>query len=415
MLFRLLTIFCLLFTGLLSAQGRLLSHEHLATITTKAFDSLLNSTGAPRSLVTIRYDVEVYRVIYTTAWHDGSEIKASGLYFVPREPKEALALLSYNHGTRLKKKGEFKFQGEEAICAFYAADGYAVSMPDYVGLGSGEKRHLYHHAETEALANINLLRAVEEINQDLDLQIADQLFITGYSQGGHAALCTHQYIQEHLDGEFTVTASAPMSGAYDLAGVQGEVIFNAYETPGYLPYLLYSMQEVYRLIPEDQSFFVAPFDTLLPGLYGGDSSFMYVNSLLPEVPASIVRPELIAMIQEQPDNRVQKALEANSPLEWAPEAPVLLCYCKGDEQVRYQNAAMAQKRMEAHGAEHIRTLKVGGKKFRHGPCALYASIYGKLWFDSLRDGHKKGKFGTAGQRFLLRMGRMTYKKPKKKK
>jgi acetyl esterase/lipase len=414
MLFRLLTISFLLFSGILSAQGRLLSRERLTTITTSQFDSLVELTGSPKSLVSIRYDVDVYRVIYTTAWHDGSEIKASGFYFVPKASREPLARLSYNHGTRLQKNGEFKFSGEEAICAFFATDGYAVTMPDYVGLGSGERQHLYHHAETEALANINLLRAVEDINQELELEITEHLFLTGYSQGGHAALCTHQYIQEHLAGEFTVTASAPMSGAYDLAGVQAEVMYKPYETPGYLPYLLYSMQEVYGLIPDDQSFFIPPYDTLLPPMFLGKNSLKEVNTHLPDVPGSIVRPELITMMKEQPDNRVQKALEANSPLDWAPEAPVLLCYCKGDEQVKYENAGVAKKRMEANGAEHIKTLKVGGKKFRHGPCALYASIYGKLWFDSLREGHKKGKFGTAGQRFLLRMGRMTYKRPKKK-
>lgn len=414
MLFRLTILSVLFFSGSLLAQGRLLSHEKLTTITTAQFDSLLRSAGAPKSLVNIRYDVDVYSVIYTTAWHDGSEIKASGFYLLPREPKEVLTPLNFSHGTRLQKKNGFRFQGEEAIGAFYATDGYAVTISDYVGLGSGEKSHLYHHAETEALANINLLRAVKEINREMGLEVTDQLFLTGYSQGGHAALCTHQYMQEHLSDEFKVTASAPMSGAYDLAGVQAEVMYHPYETPGYLPYLLYSMQEVYRLIPEDQSFFIAPYDTLLPRLYTGDTALWYVNRLLPDIPAAIVRPELLAQMKAEPNNIVWKAMEANSPLDWAPEAPVLLCYCKGDEQVSYKNAGVAKKRLEAKGAEHIKTLKAGGKKFRHGPCALYTNIYGKLWFDSLRDGHKKGKYGTGKQRFLLRMGRMTYKKPRKK-
>jgi hypothetical protein len=404
---------------MLSAQGRLLSYKKVATIPAARLDSLLQATKTPPSLVQVRYTVDVYLVLYTTAFHDGSEVEASGYYLVPQNPQENLARLSYNHGSRLKKRSDsisagFKFSGEEAICAFFATDGYAVTMPDFIGLGLGEGMHLYHHSETEALANVNLLRATAQINRELGLPMGDQLFISGYSQGGHAALSTHRYMQQHLPDEFRVTACAPMSGAYDLDGVQSQVMYKPYDTPSYLPYLLYSMQEAYHVIPDSESFFIAPYDTLLPPLYDGSLGLRDVNAYLPATPAAIVRPELMTMMEKQPDNPLAKALQANSPIDWAPEAPVMLCYCTGDEQVKYENAAAAKKGMKAEGAKHIKTRKAGGRKFRHGPCAIYTNIYAKYWFDSFRKGSKYGRKGPWGKRVLLRLGRMGYKKKSKK-
>ncbi|MBL0019705.1 MAG: hypothetical protein IPP17_25555 [Bacteroidetes bacterium] len=85
----------------------------------------------------------------TTRWSDGSSVMASGLIFC-RMPLEAIPLVAYGHGTRLQKERLWNMKGEESICAFFAADGYAVAMPDYLGLGRGERNHLYHHANTEA-------------------------------------------------------------------------------------------------------------------------------------------------------------------------------------------------------------------------------------------------------------------------
>ncbi|MBO0155283.1 hypothetical protein J0688_25075, partial [Vibrio parahaemolyticus] len=46
---------------------------------------------------------------------------------------------------------------------------------------------------------------------------SSHLFITGYSQGGHVAMATHKVIERDYAREFTVTASGPMSGPYNLA------------------------------------------------------------------------------------------------------------------------------------------------------------------------------------------------------
>lgn len=409
-----LTIFIFLLASF-SANGRtvndnsrLISFRPISEISVAKLDSVRRAAKIPRSLASIKYDVQIYEVIYRTQNHKGREVQASGLYLVPVQLKTGMPALSYNHGTRLIKKRNEGLQGEELLGFFFASDGYAVCWPDYIGLGKGEGRHLYHHANTEALANVDLLRAARELNTVLNRSFGDHLFISGYSQGGHAALATHKYIQEHLQDEFSVTASAPMSGAYDMGGAQEKVMWKPYSDPGYLPYLIFSFQEAYEIFPENRSPFKAPFDSLLPPLFDGNHKLYEVNQILPDVPVEILRDDLLKEYLEDEHHPLRKAMEANTLLNWKPERPVLLCYCKSDEQVNYRNTLAAWKNMRNLGAKHVKK-RHSGKKFDHEICALYSTLYTKMWFDSFLNGSQHGRHGPVRNRFLIRLSRMLYK------
>ena len=52
----------------------------------------------------VRYGVDVYEIMYKTRWHDGSEILASGFYYIPQNNSDALPIMVMNHGTTLKKE-----------------------------------------------------------------------------------------------------------------------------------------------------------------------------------------------------------------------------------------------------------------------------------------------------------------------
>ena len=41
-------------------------------------------TKIPRAIAPVKNGIEVYEVIYKMKWHDQSTIKASGLYYVPK-------------------------------------------------------------------------------------------------------------------------------------------------------------------------------------------------------------------------------------------------------------------------------------------------------------------------------------------
>ena len=78
--------------------------------------------------------------------------------------------------------------------------------------------------DAEAQVAIDMLHAAAAFTAQNDVHTNSQLFITGYSQGGHAAMALHREIDRNWSDEFTVTASAPLSGPYSISGVMRNLI-----------------------------------------------------------------------------------------------------------------------------------------------------------------------------------------------
>ena len=215
----------------------IVSYTLYKTVTKEEFRATAQKRHLPKSVVPAHYDVDVYDVTYYTQWHDGSTIKATGLYFVPRSVKKPVAELLYDHGTRVTRGRGSKLGGEENICVGFAMDGYAVMEPDYIGLGNGDKFHLYQVASSEGQASVDMIFAARELDDSLHMKTSGQLFLTGYSEGGHASLATDKLIQDKYSDRLHVTASSPMSGAYDMSGARGRLCFT--RIPGHTIYLIY--------------------------------------------------------------------------------------------------------------------------------------------------------------------------------
>lgn len=392
------------------------SYTLIKTIQKAEIDAFRKEKKVPKTLIPVDYDVKIYEIIYNSTYADGSPVLASGLYFMPVGAQNEVPLVSYHHGTLIKKEREIGFWREQNFCIGFATGGYAVARPDYHGLGKGERRHLYCHAESEAQAVLDMLRAVKELNIINKDKVSNKLFLTGYSQGGHTTMAVHKSIQESYQEEFELVASAPMSGPYDLAGMQSGIIHKEYSHPSYLPYLLYGYQEAYGLFDNINDAFVAPYDTLLTELYSGEHTLKYINTLLPSIPKHILNSQLVNDFENNNNSSINKLLVENSVYDWAPQRPVMLCYCKKDEQVNYKNAKIAYKTMKNNGSNLIRKRNAA-KNLGHVPCAYVSVMYVRLYFDSFLKKIVKGKKlpknghqGDWGKRILLDFGKFLAKK-----
>lgn len=400
------TFFCL---STQAENSFLVSYEKKATYSKEELKTKWKDNKIKEFITPVNYSVDVYEIIYNTRWHDGSQIKASGYYYVPVDVKEPLPMMVMNHGTQLNKTMNVSLSGLQVGCVAFATDGYLALYPHYIGLGEGEKHHLYQIAESEAFANIDMLRAVREFNMELGIASNYQLFLTGYSQGGHAAMAAHKMIQEEYNTEFQVTASAPMSGAYDMTGVQSGVMFEKYFHQAYLPYLILSLQDQYQIWEGDiYEVFKEPYKTIIKEKLNNQHKLNEVSKLLPEVPADMILDELVAEFKNNPDFILTKALEKNNNYDWKPESPMMLCYCNADEQVSYKNAFVAHDAMIANGAKNI-TLRNGGKKYGHNKCALFSLMNTKFYFDSIKNGNPKGSKGKVMKRFLVSLAKLAVK------
>ena len=370
-------------------QGTLVEDTIILHLDYNDIDELLDQNGLPSGILPVNFEVDVHRVVYNTPDVDGTTpTTASGLICIPTGDTCQMPMMAYLHGTKVKKDETFYYlNGEWFLGVLTATSGYVTCLPDYLGLGNSPGIHPYQHARSEATASIDILRSARIICAEEQRELNDQLFIIGYSQGGHSVLATHRMIQEELANEFTVTASAPGSGPYDMAGSQLDMVasFDPYAQPGYLPYLVQSYQHVYgNLYDSIQEIYVPPYDQTLPPLLDGNSNMGQLNDAMPSVPREIFQQAYQDAFFSDPQHPAQIALRDNDVYQWIPEAPVMFNYCRNDEEVTYLNTIVASEYMIANGATDIQVIE-RDTVIGHFACAEPSIIFSKFWFDSMAE------------------------------
>ncbi|MEZ4979158.1 MAG: lipase family protein [Chitinophagales bacterium] len=288
----------------LTMQAQLVSYEFVQNYSIAELTQVVADFGAGGILVP-SYSVDLYRVYYTTEYND-SLVVVTGALVIPQNPDCRPPLISYQHGTSSTKLGVPSYGSTELqICLVFASEGNVLVAPDYIGLGGSTiDLHPYQHGFSQAHSTINLLRATRQLQTDLNFELSNQLFLFGYSQGGHATAATVKYIEELYADEFDITAAMPMSGAYDLAGAQTDFVSNGqpYATPGYLPYIVLGYQSVYHdLYDSIEQIFISPYDSLMPYyLYGHNYSIGLLTDKVPRyltICLLLRRKQLFLMIQ----------------------------------------------------------------------------------------------------------------------
>lgn len=331
--------------------------------------------------------IEAYRLIYHTIDPFGQPTIASGAVIIPVGSSCTHAMAAYMHGTILNREDVPSRLNSEIVVAYYlGAFRYVAVLPDYLGLGDSPGPHPYMHAASEASASVDMLRAAREFCAQKGVALNGQLFLTGYSQGGHVCMATHKMIEEQFPEEFQVTASAPCSGPYDASGVQAEVIVaeEPYPAPYYLPYVLFSYKYVYPWLYDDvHEILVEPYATLLPPLFLGNNGSGVVDDVMPVVPNDILVETMLQEFITDPEHPFREALRENDLYDWTPAARVRMFYCDADDHVFYQNSTVALQAMLDNGAADVDAINAGAG-LDHNGCAFPALLNAKGVFDALQ-------------------------------
>jgi hypothetical protein len=365
----------------------------LASYTTAQVDSFKAAFGEPAlGAVTSNYGIDIYEMVYSTIDPDGRQTYSAGALVVPKGVNANIPLASYQHGTITRKADAPSSMGYEIIIGILLASnqGFAVCMPDYLGLSAAPETyqgmHPYVHAASQASAAIDIVRASRNfIAAGTYDQLNDQLFLFGYSQGGHATMATLKDMERLFPDEFNVTACYPMAGPYDMAVTQAAVLEspNPYGAPYYLPFVLLGMNDVYNLYESPSDFLKAPYDSLLPPLYDGYNGPGAMNAVLPDVPNQIVRDDVFQAFQTDPNHPFRVALRDNDLYNFTPIAPMKLCHCSGDQLVAPANTEVAYNSFVSLGRNDITKLDPGNTG--HSDCAVPCLIDCLTWFSQLKE------------------------------
>lgn len=366
----------------------LVSKTLIASYSKQQLDSLLTARGIPAILFSTRYGVDAYKLIYRTLDYDSSAKLASGLLAVPKGVNCELMLVNYSHGTTsVKEDVPTRLNGEGLVGLVAASNGLVMCEPDYLGMGDSEWPHYYLHAFTQAMCNIDLLRATREACAELDIALNDKLYIGGYSQGGFSAMATHQYIETYFPSEFQVTKSFPGAGSYDMSGAMVDLMLSdlSYPSPAYLPFLAFTWNVIYRFFTDPSVYLKAPYDSTLPPLIDGTHSIGYINGFMPDTPKLIFHQHMIDSFAGNMNHPLRLALAGNDVFRWVPRADMLLIHCRGDRQVPIQNTRNAYNYFKAHSSAAIDTLDLG-PTLSHGQCGQSYLFYLKNYLDSILAG-----------------------------
>jgi len=311
----------------------------------------------------VRYGVVAYRVLYRTVNAAGQPTRASGLVAFPTGGARQLQLVDYGHGTtayKLDVPSSFGLdanrdglEGRWSSELFASAD-FAIAEPDYIGMGAGPGRPEYLVAQAEVSASLDLLRAAEVIASRRGDKLASSVLVTGFSQGGAAAMAIGRALQQGSQPGFRLRALAPVSGPYDLPGAQLPGIFNgqiaAAITPYYVGYTLTAWNPLYHLYPAPQDAFRQAYAATVQGLFDGTHPDQQIIAALPPRLRDLLTTRYLGLLQ-QPSGAFRRALLRNSTcIGWTPRAPVHLYAASGDTTVTPVNAQHCLQTIRArHG------------------------------------------------------------------
>jgi hypothetical protein len=230
-----------------------------------------------------------------------------------------------------------------------------------------------------------MLRAAKVFCAANGFTLTNQLFLCGYSQGGHATMALLRELETFHTNELSVTACAPMAGAYDLSGVTTSNFLSGAASPNpyYFLYLLAAYQSVYHLAGSLSDLLAAPYNSTLPPLLDGTHTGGQINAALPPDPVNILKPEYLAAFRSNPRHPLRLALAENDLYRWRPRAPLRLYHCAADQDVIIANSEVALASFQTLGATQVQLIDPNPSA-NHGGCSEPSLMLAKQWFDSLR-------------------------------
>lgn len=293
--------------------------------------------------------VRRYRVEYRTVAADGAPTTASGLVVVPDTATPRLRAVSYAHGTIMRRDEAPTAAGEtdRARATLFAAAGYLAVAPDYLGLGTGPGPHPYAHAPSEATASADLLLAARELLARQGRELHPEVLVTGYSQGGQAALALARELGAGKVSGFGLGAVAAVSGPYAVQEVQAPAALDGRVDPRqavvFLAYWVTAMNRIYHLYDRPGDAFREPYAQGVEDLFDGRHDLFRIGAGLPRTPQELLTPEYLALAANPTGGALRAMADSDTVCDWSAGVPVRLYAATGDRSVPFENAQRCAK------------------------------------------------------------------------
>lgn len=213
-------------------MGTVVEYESMDgySLTAESLDALLEMAGTT-AFSPLPYGIDTWRVRYLTQ-DRGQEVEATAVITLPdfndSSEGSSVPVVLFTHGTTgftdacAPSAGDL---GTLSVPFVMAASGYAVVVPDYLGMNGfgdpAEFLHPYLVPEATAVASLDALRALRAFGGERSLPAEpdfDQVVLWGGSEGGFAALWIERYAPGYAP-EFGLRANVALVPPTDVTGL----------------------------------------------------------------------------------------------------------------------------------------------------------------------------------------------------
>lgn len=372
--------------GHLDYEGRIERIETLGRYT--ALDTTLLFQLIPVSgRIAVENDYFLYRVAYPTENVRGGQTTVSALIAIPSD-RNIKGIVSWHHGTQTNRKFSISIPSAEGlgIAGLFAGDGYILVAADYIGLGLNHETHPYYHWPSTVTTLIDLLSIAEIMLDGIAANPDRDLYLSGFSQGGGATLALQKALETNHPTGLQLRAAAPISGAFDPAGVslrraiQGDDPFNPEYLVLHMAYLSAAFAEVYG---ESLSGVVQEaYADRLHEWFDGTHDSEFLKRHLPHHLEDFLTGEFLQGLKngEMEPTWFRDALAATVTSDYVPRATLRMFFGKGDRIVSPEESPTAYEKMRALGG-NVELVDLG--EIDHEESVLRALPNVQNWFDGI--------------------------------
>lgn len=355
------------------------------------------------------FGYKAYKIPYTTRDEEGNEVQVSGLFVIPPVlhnqvvPLGGLSMVADDHGTIFANKeapsvvGDMSGAPDGSAIILTSLGGFATLQPDYIGFGdSNDHYHPFVLKDSLANATVDFIKQVKIFASDNNITLNDQLFLTGYSEGGYASMATLKKIEEEKLTDLTVTMAAPMSGPYALKAMADGVLSQPkLGVPSFMANVGYAYANANA--KDLTSVINEPYASKLPTLFDGSKTRVEIDPFLTTITTGVdglFNPSLISDYFKSETNWFREAVTENSLHAWVPSTSVKLVHCQGDEVIPFAISQLTGATMTELGAEDVSVIPVEavlGLDFNvtHAACGSLAYTVTTGIFAQVRKATKK--------------------------
>lgn len=406
--------------GDVPGQGTLISYQKIESMTADELTSFMQTTlgknlGDPRfgTLPNAVDGMDLYCFMYSSIDFNGALVTLSGAVAIPTSGSTKGLVISM-HGTSIGQNecpssgisGADAYAEAEVAVAAFSSGGYAVVMPDYIGQGSSVAAHPYVMPARNAVSGRDAALAAYTIASQENRRIGDNIYVTGYSEGGANAMGLCQLMEQSPIEGRTYVAAAPMSGPYDLSGAQRTMLMGPQQPdPNELQFaavmlsgdLVHSANAYFGVKIADV--FKAGVAVQVPTVYSGkktnqqaaetmalaaalsgykkrsDGNYYLADVMKPAAATALTTPDTTYPLYQ--------ILQANNTHDWSPTVPIYMVGLKTDTLVSFGNTQSAITAMRARGVTGTTANYHGidGPDLNHLTTVPGASILARRYFD----------------------------------